>query len=38
MQMLNYVKIPTLLLLLQVISINAQLNYPNTVSVQYFIW
>nr|CAX82712.1 hypothetical protein [Schistosoma japonicum] len=34
MQMLNFVKIPTLLLLLQVISINAQLNYPNTVSVQ----
>nr|AAW26490.1 SJCHGC02895 protein [Schistosoma japonicum]CAX82584.1 hypothetical protein [Schistosoma japonicum]CAX82638.1 hypothetical protein [Schistosoma japonicum]CAX82732.1 hypothetical protein [Schistosoma japonicum]CAX82754.1 hypothetical protein [Schistosoma japonicum] len=31
MQMLNFVKIPTLLLLLQVISINAQLNYPNTV-------
>nr|CAX82723.1 hypothetical protein [Schistosoma japonicum] len=31
MQMLNYVKIPKMLLLLQVISINAQLNYPNTV-------
>nr|CAX82495.1 hypothetical protein [Schistosoma japonicum]CAX82836.1 hypothetical protein [Schistosoma japonicum]CAX82901.1 hypothetical protein [Schistosoma japonicum] len=31
MQMLNFVKIPTLLLLLQVILINAQLNYPNTV-------
>ncbi|KAH8848698.1 Egg protein [Schistosoma japonicum] len=32
MQMLNFGKIPTLLLLLQLISINAQLNYPNSVS------
>nr|CAX82631.1 hypothetical protein [Schistosoma japonicum] len=33
MQMLNFVKIPKMLLLLQLISINAQLNYPNTVTV-----